>query len=178
MPHDDYLKDPQTVKSWKFGLTTVAFRKNQLNERLARSERLLKGEEELQLKDTGEEGILLIKALLGLHTMVTNVNIPNSGQIKNLPLGSVVETNAFFSRDSIRPVDAGSIPENVLALIMPHVENHRDILKAALTCDFELALKAFRNDPLVNLNEEDSRTLLTEMIRNTKTYLPEGWQTI
>ena len=110
--------------------------------------------------------------------MVTNVNIPNSGQIKNLPLGSVVETNAFFSHNSIRPVDAGSIPENVLALIMPHVENHKMVLKAALTCDFELALKAFQNDPLVNLNAEDCRTLLIQMIRNTKSYLPEGWQSI
>lgn len=177
MPHDEYLKDPDTVASWKFGLTTVAYRKNQLKERLERSQRLLEGKEKLELKDTGEEGILLMKALLGLHTMVTNVNVPNSGQIKNLPLGSVVETNAFFSRDSIRPVDAGAIPEDVLALILPHVENHRDILQAALTCDFELALKAFQNDPLVNISESDARTLLATMIRNTRTYLPEGWQT-
>lgn len=178
MPHDMYLKNPETVKSWKFGLTPVSFRKNQLKERMERSERLLKGDEKLELTDTGEEGILLMKALLGLHTMVTNVNIPNSGQIKNLPLGSIVETNAFFSHDSIRPVDAGSIPQNVLALVTPHVENHKDILKAALTCDFDLALKAFQNDPLVNISIDDCRNLLTTMIRNTKKYLPDGWQKI
>ena len=40
-----------------FGLTTVDWRKNHLVERLARSARLLSGEETWELKDTGEEGV-------------------------------------------------------------------------------------------------------------------------
>lgn len=32
MPGSEYLKDPETVKSWKFGLTTVAWRKEDLIE--------------------------------------------------------------------------------------------------------------------------------------------------
>ena len=39
---------------------------------------MLKGEEEVELKPTGEEGILLIKALCGLERVVSNVNIPNT----------------------------------------------------------------------------------------------------
>ena len=65
-----YLKDPETVREWGFGLTTVAWRKNDLKERLARRARLLSGEEELDMKGSGEEGHLLIKALLGLGEMV------------------------------------------------------------------------------------------------------------
>ena len=58
---------------------------------------LLAGEEEVELKPTGEEGILLIKALCGLDRMVSNVNIPNTNlQIPNLPADAVVETNAVF----------------------------------------------------------------------------------
>ena len=63
---DSYLKDPETVKRWKFGLTTVDWRKKDLQERLAKSARLAAGEEEIELKPTGEEGIQLIKALCGL----------------------------------------------------------------------------------------------------------------
>lgn len=51
-----------------------------------------------------------------------------------------METNAVFERNAIRPVLAGEIPENVLKLVMPHVENHECILKAALTCDKEMVL--------------------------------------
>ena len=134
MPGDEYLKDPQTVESWKFGLTTVDWRKNDLKNRLAKSARLMNNEEEIELKPTGEEGILLIKALCGLTRVVSNVNIPNTYlQIPNLPSTAVVETNAVFSRDSIKPLVAGNLPENVKALIMPHVENHEYTLKAALT---------------------------------------------
>lgn len=180
MPGDEYLNDPETVKSWKFGLTTVDWRKNDLKERLEKSNRLLNGEEEVELKPTGEEGILLIKALCGLERVVSNVNIPNTAlQIPNLPASAVVETNAVFERDAIRPVAAGKIPENVKALIMPHVENHETTLKAALTCDKELVVQAFLNDPLVKGKkcvEEQVRELAEDMIQGTLKYLPEGWK--
>ena len=178
MPGDEYLKDPETVTSWKFGLTTVDWRKKDLKNRLAKSARLVSGEEEIELKPSGEEGILLIKALCGLDRVVSNVNIPNTYlQIPNLPSTAVVETNAVFSRDSIKPLIAGNIPENVLALITPHVENHETVLQAALTCDRELVYKAFLNDPLVKgrASEADVKKLADDMIDNTKKYLPEGW---
>ena len=180
MPGDEDLKDPETVEGWKYGLTTVDWRKNDLKNRLEKSHKLLAGEEEVELKPTGEEGILLIKALCGLDRMVSNVNIPNTNlQIPNLPADAVVETNAVFERDSIRPLVAGNVPENVKALLMPHIENHEYTLKAALTCDKELVVKAFMNDPNVKgkkCSEADVRKLVDDMIAGTIKYLPEGWK--
>ena len=180
MPGNEYLNDPETVKSWKFGLTTVAWRKNDLKERLAKSARLVSGEQEIELKPSGEEGILLIKSLCGLDRVVSNVNIPNTNlQIPNLPASAVVETNAVFSRNSIKPLIAGNLPEGVLNLVKPHVENHEYTLQAALTCDRELVYKAFLNDPLVkghNPSVEDVKKLADDMIENTMKYLPEGWR--
>lgn len=180
MPGNEYLNDPETVASWKFGLTTVDWRKADLQNRLAKSHRLLAGEEEVELKPTGEEGILLIKALCGLGRVVSNVNVPNTAlQIPNLPAEAVVETNALFERDAIRPVMAGSLPEEVRQLILPHVRNHERVLKAALTCDRELVVQAFLDDPLVKgkgCSERDVRLLIDDMIEGTKRYLPEGWK--
>ncbi len=179
MPGDSYLKDPDTVASWKFGLTPVSWRKEDLRRRLERSARLVSGEEELTLKPTGEEGISLIRALCGLDRVISNVNIPNTAlQIPNLPAGAVVETNAVFCRDSIRPIAAGSMPENVRELVMPHIENHERILKAALTCDRELVYEAFLHDPLVKgrASDADVKKLADDMIANTMTYLPDGWK--
>lgn len=179
MPGDTYLKDPETVKSWKFGLTTVDWRKQDLQNRLARSRRLASFEEEIELVPTGEEGIQLIKALCGLTRMVSNVNIPNTYlQSPSLPVSAVVETNAVFSRDSIKPLVAGEIPENVLALITPHTDNHERVLKAALTCDRELVYEAFLHDPLVKgrASEKDVKKLVDDMIENTIAYLPDGWK--
>lgn len=179
MPGDTYLKNPETVEGWDFGLTSVNWRREDLQKKLDRAKRLANFEEEIELKPTGEEGILLIKALCGLERVVSNVNIPNSYlQIANLPKEAVVETNAIFERDAIRPVVAGSIPENVLELIKPHVANHERILKASLTCDKKLVYEAFKEDPLVKgrAGEAEIEKLVDDMIANTIKYLPDGWK--
>lgn len=179
MPGDEYLKNPETTKSWKFNLTTVAWRKEDLKTRLEKSHRLVTGEEKIELKPSGEEGILLIKSLCGLERTISNVNIPNTYlQIPNLPADAIVETNAAFDRDSIKPIVAGAIPENVLELIKPHVDNHERILNAALTCDRSLVYDAFLADPLVKgrATEEEIKTLADDMIVNTMAYLPDGWK--
>lgn len=170
MPGDMYLKDPATVESWKFGLTTVKWRKDDLKKRLERSARLVSGEEEIELKPTGEEGIELMKALCGLRRMVSNVNIPNtSGQISNLPRTAVVETNALFERNAIRPVQAGEVPEQIKTLLMPHIENHERVLKAALTADKGLVKEAFLADPLVKgrASREEVEKLAEDMLQAT-----------
>ena len=55
MPGNTYLNDPETVRSWKFGLTTVDFRISQMEERLARRKRLIQGEEQMEIVPSGEE---------------------------------------------------------------------------------------------------------------------------
>lgn len=170
-----YLKDPETVKSWKFGLTSVDWRISNLHERLEKSSGLVSGREPIKLKASGEEGHLLMKALLGLGEMVSNVNIPNRGQIPNLPLGAVVETNALFRRDEIAPVFAGNLPGNVLALVSRHVINNENTLTASLTYNRELAFTTFMNDPQITLGPDDGRKLFDAMLKNTERYLPEEW---
>lgn len=180
MPGNLYLNNPDTVKHWKFGLTTVKWRKEDLKNKLAKSKRLYHGEEEVELKPTGEEGILLIKALCGLKRVISNVNIPNScRQISNLPETAIVEANAVFERDKIRPVFSGKLPEGVLRLIVPHVENHELTLQAALTQNKEYVIKAFMNDPLIagkSCKKADVEQLAEDMIHNTITFLPKGWE--
>ena len=171
-----YLKTPETVKYWKFSLTSVDWREKDLQERLERSRRLVSGGEVIELSPSGEEGHLLMKALLGLGDMVSNVNIPNRGQMPDLPADVVVETNALFRRDEISPVCAGHLPGNVLALIERHVCNQENTVKAALSCDKELAFTTFMNDPQVNLTIDDGRELFERMLHNTEKYLPDSWK--
>lgn len=172
MPGEEYLKDPRCVKFWKFGLTNVEWRKNDLKKRLEESRELLEGKKEIELKETGEEGISLIKALCGLGRVISNVNIPNkAGQIANLPEGAIVETNALFERDMIRPVFAGAVPERVKELLMPHIENHERVMKVVLggNKDVELVTEAFMEDPLVKgrAGRDEIRQLVEDMMEKT-----------
>jgi Alpha-galactosidases/6-phospho-beta-glucosidases, family 4 of glycosyl hydrolases len=174
-PAPRYLKDPETVKSWGFGLTTVEWRKQDLVRRLEKAQKVYDGEESLPLKASGEEGVLMMKALLGLGDMVTNVNIPNIGQIKNAPLGVVVETNAALRDHFLAPLMTGDMDETLLSLSMPAMSAQGEILQAIRHKDARLCLGAFLNDPLLcALQPKDAIELYKEMLENTKKYLP-GW---
>jgi alpha-galactosidase/6-phospho-beta-glucosidase family protein len=166
-----YLKDPKCVKEWCFGLTTVAWRKTDLESRLARSARLVSGEETFKINETGEDGVKQIRALLGLEDLMTNVNIPNRGQITNLPIGAVVETNAAFTSNSVKPVFSGEIPATVYPLVSRIAGEQQMITEAALTRNLDLAFQAFVNDPLVTISLKDAKELFDTMIENTKKYL-------
>lgn len=132
---------------------------------------MVNGDEIFKLEPTGEDGVNQIRALLGIEDMVTNVNLPNYGQIPNLPIGAVVETNATFTADSVTPVFAGSIPESIYPLITRICGEQQIVLRAGIDKNLELAFQAFSIDSLVRLDLSDSRKLFDEMVKNTSAYL-------
>ena len=171
-----YLESPETVAKWKFHLTPVDFRKKDQSSKIERNKKVAAGEEDFELAPSGEEGVAIIAALLGLEELVTNVNIPNRGQIANLPHGAVVETNAVLRCNSVQPIFAGSLPVDLVGLIGRHTANQETILQAALTENRELALNAFVNDPLVSpIGFEKAEALFDEMIENTKSHVGGGF---
>lgn len=167
-----YLESPERVKDMCFGLTSVAWRKDDLkNTRLVKSAKLVSGEEPVEIKCTGEEGVNQMRALLGLIDLVTNVNIPNVGQIPNLPLGAVVETNAVFRANSLEPVQAGPIPEAIHPLVSRVCAEQVLVSDGIAERNLDKIFCAFANDPLVTCSIEDAKKLFKEMCENTKEYL-------
>jgi alpha-galactosidase len=129
----------------------------------------------LDLKVSGEEGIGIIKALVGLGDLVTNVNLENRGQITNLPLNYVVETNAHFSRDRVRPLTAGALPPGLVPLIAQHSANQELIIEGALRRDEEIAFQAVFNDPASSLPIDMAWEMFNRMLYAGRDYLP-GWK--
>ena len=162
-PGSWYLDTPEMAKEWRFGLTPVSWRKNNEQERKEKSQKLLSGEETFELKETGEEGIRQIKALLGLEDLVTNVNIPNRGQIPELPMDCVVETNALIRKNSVTPLVAGQLPPAIMALTQTHVSNQEMIVEAGLTGNLDLAFNAFVKDPLVRMTLSEAKECFDDM---------------
>ena len=95
-----------------------------------------------------------------------NFYIEYSCDISNLPESAIVETNAVFERDAIRPVLAGKLPEQVLELILPHVANHERIMKVVQSGnqDIDTLLEAFMSDPLVK--DRASRTEILALVKD------------
>lgn len=166
-----YLESPERVRQMQFGLTSVSWRKEDLKKRLARSRRLRNGEESVKINGTGEEGVSQIRALLGLCELVTNVNLPNQGQIPNLPLGAVVETNAVFCSGSVTPVMAGPVPREIYPLIARICGEQELLSEGIAQRDLRMIFAAFANDPLVTCSPGDARRLFQEMCEHTREYL-------
>jgi galacturan 1,4-alpha-galacturonidase len=162
-----YLRDRETAAAWKFTLTPVSWRVENAKALRAKSAALASGQEPFALERSGEEGVAIIKALLGLGSFVSNANLPNRGQVAGLPLGSVVETNALFSRDCARPLMAGRLPPQVEGMVARHAANQETILRAALSGDARAALPAFMNDPLMTAAPAEAERLFGEMLANT-----------
>ncbi|MBP3359415.1 MAG: alpha-glucosidase/alpha-galactosidase [Clostridia bacterium] len=166
-----YLESPERVREMHFSLTTVSWRKKDLKDRLEKSRKYISGELPVQITPTGEEGVNQMRALLGLCELVTNVNIPNRGQIPNLPKDAVVETNAVFRAGSLSPVFAGEIPSSIYPLVSRICSEQELAAEGIAERDTDKIFVAFANDPLVTCTIESARKLFNEMCRNTEKYL-------
>lgn len=172
MPSQWYLKDPETVKEWQFGLTTVDFRERQQVERIAESIAMAEGRKEFPVVKSGEEAVDLMKALMGFQTVVSNVNMPNLGQMPQMPLGSIVETNCVFSNDQVKPVMAKPLPVSAANLVYRNCVNIDTTYEGIKERDLGKIYAAFANQPLCDtLTMEQSAALFREMCRNTRAYL-------
>ncbi len=172
-PGNWYLKSKERVEEMRFYLTPVSWRKADLEKRLEKSRKLLSGEMTVEPKKTGEEGVNQIRAILGLCELVTNVNLPNRGQIPNLPMGAVVETNAVFRSGTVTPVMAGEIPTEIYPLVSRVCAEQEALSKAIAARDVNAIFQQFAGDPLVTCSYEEAKKLFDEMCENTKEYLKD-----
>ena len=169
-----YLESPEKVHEWKFNLTPVSNRIKEAKEKILITDKLVSGEEKLDIKPSGEEGVKLIKALCGLGDFVSNCNLPNYGQVDGLPQGAIVETNAVFAADSVKPVISGGFNAGVLNLVQKVSTEQTETVKAILAEDYESVFNCFANDALVRISLADARKLFVEMLENTKEYIPNA----
>jgi alpha-galactosidase/6-phospho-beta-glucosidase family protein len=169
-----FTHSPEELFRWGIIRTPVSWRIERYKEALQMTKDLINGAQEANIHRSGEESVQQILAILGHGDLVTNVNLENKGQIPNLPLNAVVETNAVFARDQVRPVTAGKLPDSILGLVERHVRNQEMIVEAAQTGDKDLAFQAVYADPASTLPIDQSWKMFKEMIAASGDFLP-GW---
>lgn len=168
-----YLKSKADAESWLYHLTTVSYRKQDRINKINQSHRIADGKEEIKVVKSDEEVVELMKALLGLiPPMVSNANTLNVGQMAGMPIGSVVETNCVFSRNSVKPIVAKPLPGDVNALVLRNAQNIENAYYGIKNRDFRQIFEAFVNQPLCSgLALSDARELFVRMVKATDEYL-------
>jgi len=153
------------------GLTTIQNRKDQVAGARQRVRQAIEGE--LPPVERSHEATAdIVAAVANGRSMRTVVNLPNTGQIDNLPRGAVVETLAELGAVGPVPLTVGALPLGVLGTLQPHVINQELIAQAALEGSYKLALQAMVNDPLVG-DLKIARSMLDELIEAHSDFLPQ-----
>jgi len=166
-----YCTDEATLHRWGVVLTPYAWRVRHRG----RHDAAARDFAAQPLRPSGEEGVRQIEALLGFEPLVTNVNLPNRGQMAELPTGAVVETMARFDRKGIRPLRAGALPVSAAALVRRTADVQALTLAAALRRDTEAAFTALLVDPLMRLPVDRAWQMFRAMLRHCRPELP-GWR--
>ncbi len=124
-------------------------------------------DEDLKAELSDEEGVDIMRSLMGDKSMVTNINRPNEGQISYLPKGRIVESNGLISEDSIRPIVATDPPLAIQNLVRQVSDVQEMVLEAIYNNDDNLLFTAFLSDPLMNLSLDKAHELFDEMLTSS-----------
>lgn len=166
-----YLSNTRNIQSWKIGTMTPSYLRRHKADRINRFRKMINGDEYLKIGWSGTDCVAQIKALLGECNIITNVITRNYGQIANIPLGAIVETNAFLSKNTMKPVYAGSVPEKILVLMHRLVLNNNMLVEAIYQHDLDSVFNALMNDPLVCLDINRSIELFKQLLTANKAFL-------
>jgi alpha-galactosidase len=126
------------------------------------------------LLDSDSEGALeMIEniAFAGNHYHLA-ANLPNVGQISNLPLGAMVETPVHVSGAGIHPVHVGALPEPVAELCRRELHVAQLGIDAAVEGSYEKALQCLLLDPVIT-DMHIARKILDDYLKIYKKHLPQ-----
>ncbi len=166
-------KDEATLKKYDLIRTTVEERAAKCANVRRITGELASGKRE-PFKKSRETAVDIIKAFISNKPFVDVVNLPNIGQIDNLPRGAVVETMGLVDSRGFTPLAIGNLPDKVLPLVEIHCVIQKMTLEAALTGDKELAFQALSLDPLCSrLSPEEVRKMGEELMVATAEWLPQ-----
>jgi 6-phospho-beta-glucosidase len=116
--------------------------------------------------------VSLIAAIVGDRREVFAVNLPNTGQIANLPRGEIVESPAVVGAFGAQPIAVGDLPETVLPMTETLARARKLTVDAALSGDKERLLTALMSDPLVD-SLTKAKPLMEEMLTAQAQWLPQ-----
>jgi alpha-galactosidase/6-phospho-beta-glucosidase family protein len=100
------------------------------------------------------------------------VNIPNLGQVDNLPRQVVVECQADLGAGGVEPISVGALPSGVLQVLASRVWQQETIVDAAVRGAPNLVVQALLADPMVH-SWETARALRDQLLAIHAPYLPQ-----
>lgn len=172
---------PHYLTPKRSALRKYALRQTTIEDRLrgARAARrraldIARGRGPVRERPTREAMVNMIQAVAMGREMVDVVNLPNTGQIANLPFGTVVETLGVVNGLGFTPMVAGGLPTQIQQAVLPHAINQGLVTQAGLSGDYDKAMQALQCDPLcAHLSPDVVRAMGDELLSAHRGLLPQ-----
>jgi alpha-galactosidase len=103
------------------------------------------------------------------------INLPNRGQIPNLPPGAIVETPGMITGAGIHGVGVGELPDPVSELCRRELSVVRLGVDAAVNGDRRAALQCLLLDPVIT-DMGVAQNILDDYLVEYRTHLPQFWK--
>lgn len=111
---------------------------------------ILEGRTQPSLRRSNEIVDKFICAVNGGGSFIDVMNVPNEGQIPNLPMESIVETKCLVDSTGVHPIHAGKLPPIIESIVRPIILRQELYMEAAMENNFQKLKSALSMDPLVN----------------------------
>jgi len=165
--------DPANVAKYRLHRTTAGERRKWKRDGMEKLGQYISGEKELPARRSRETAADIIDAFVTGSQFIDVMNLPNTGQISNLPPGSIVETLGVVNSLGFTPLTAGPLPAHILDLVLPHVRNQDMIVEAAMEHNIDKAFYALYNDSLcAHLPRPAIREMGERLLQANERYLP------
>ena len=128
------------------------------------------------LLETDSEGALeMIENIAAASTHYhLAANLPNMGQIGNLPLDAIVETPVVVDGCGVHPVHMGNFPAPVAELLRREITVAKLCVDSAVEGNRKKALQCLLLDPVIT-DIETAQSVLDAYLLEYKEYLPQFW---
>jgi alpha-galactosidase len=175
-----WMSDPLTrpwekydikLYNWDLMAAVRDFELDRLND-MAKGDATIEG-----LLATDSEGALeVIENIAGGTTHYhLAANLPNVGQISNLPMSATVETPVVMDGAGIHPVHVGALPEPIAELLRRETTIAQLCVDAAVEGSREKALQCLLLDPLVS-DISMAKAILDDYLVTFREHLPQFWK--
>ncbi len=102
------------------------------------------------------------------------VNLPNQGQVTNLPKGAIVETPGSLSEKGAEGIPVGDLPLGIAELLRREITISHLTVDAVVKGDRSLAMQALLLDPVIR-DMDVAKQILNEYLDTYRQHLPTFW---
>jgi alpha-galactosidase len=166
--------DQSRIKQYGLVRTFIGERRRWRVIATRRAQALAGGKTPIEKKRSRETAADIISARVAQRDFIDVMNLPNLGQVSNLPKGVVVETPGMVNMLGFAPVMVGALPAPLANLVMPHAINQGLTVEAGLEGNWKEAFAALINDPLCShLPIPRIKKMGLELLQANRRYLPQ-----